>query len=58
MLKKSSYTAKTSWDELSLIAKSSYDSGDVSQTEYIQLIEKAKKIYHKDKKKKKVVEDQ
>jgi Ca-activated chloride channel homolog len=58
LLKKSSYTAKTSWDELSLIAKTSYDSSDVSQTEYIQLIEKAKKIYHKDKKKKKVVEEQ
>jgi Ca-activated chloride channel homolog len=58
LLKKSSYTAKTSWDELSLIAKASYDSSDVSQTEYIQLIEKAKKIYHKDKKKKKVIEDQ
>jgi Ca-activated chloride channel family protein len=58
LLKKSSYTAKTSWDELSLIAKACYDSSDVSQTEYILLIEKAKKIYHKDKKKKKVVEEQ
>jgi Ca-activated chloride channel family protein len=53
LLKKSSYTSKTGWDDLSLIAKASYDSADVSQVEYIQLIEKAKKIYHKDKKKKK-----
>lgn len=55
MLKKSSYTQKTSWDELTLIAKSSYDPKDVSQNEYVLLIEKAKKIYHKDKKKKKPV---
>ncbi|HEY2350222.1 MAG TPA: von Willebrand factor type A domain-containing protein [Puia sp.] len=53
LLKKSSYTSKTSFDDLSLIAKASYDTADVSQVEYIQLIEKAKKIYHKDKKKKK-----
>ena len=58
LLKKSSYTAKTSWDELALIAKASYDSSDVSEAEYILLIEKAKKIYHKDKKKKKVPEDE
>jgi Ca-activated chloride channel family protein len=53
LLKKSTYTQKTSWDELALIAKSSYDPNDVSQTEYIMLIDKAKKIYHKEKKKKK-----
>jgi len=58
LLKKSTYTPKTSWDELSLIAKASYDSSDASQTEYIQLIEKAKKIYHKEKKKKKVAEEE
>jgi Ca-activated chloride channel homolog len=56
MLKKSSYTGKTTWDELSLMAKTSYDPNDVSQNEYFQLIDKAKKIYHKDKKKKVVVE--
>jgi Ca-activated chloride channel family protein len=53
LLKKSTYTQKTSWDELSLIAKASYDPSDASQNEYIQLIEKAKKIYHKEKKPKK-----
>ena len=52
LLKKSPYTGKTTWDELSLIAKASYDPNDVSQTEYLLLIEKAKKIYHKEKKKK------
>src|SRR5450432_914983 len=59
MLKKSGFTGKTTWDELTLMAKSSYDPKDVSQNEYIQLIEKAKKIYHKEKKiKKKVVLEQ
>jgi Ca-activated chloride channel homolog len=53
LLKKSSYTQNTTWDQLSLMAKESYDSSDALQTEYLQLIEKAKKIYHKDKKKKK-----
>ena len=58
LLKKSSFTAKENWDDLSLIAKASYDSSDASQIEYIQLIEKAKKIYHKEKKKKKIAEEQ
>jgi Ca-activated chloride channel family protein len=54
LLKKSIYTRKSSWDELAIIARSSYDPKDVSQSEYILLIDKAKKIYHKDKKKKKI----
>jgi Ca-activated chloride channel homolog len=58
LLKKSTYTQKSTWDELSLMAKSSYDPNDVSQTEYLLLIEKARKIYHKDKKKKKTLVDQ
>jgi Uncharacterized protein containing a von Willebrand factor type A (vWA) domain len=57
MLKKSAYTRKTTWDELTLMAKSSYDPKDVSQIEYLMLIEKAKKIYHKDRKKKKPVKE-
>jgi Ca-activated chloride channel family protein len=55
LLKKSVYTQKTSWDELALIAKSSFDPKDVSQNEYLLLIDKAKRIYHKDKKKKKPI---
>ena len=55
LLRKSVYTQKTSWDELALIAKASYDPNDVSQTEYLELIDKAKKLYHKEKKKKKTV---
>ena len=58
LLKKSVYTEKTSWDDLALIAKASYDPNDVSQTEYIGLIDKAKKIYHKEKKKKKTVKEE
>src|SRR5450432_3207273 len=53
LLKKSSYTQKMTWDELALLARSSYDPMDVSQAEYVLLIDKAKKIYHKEKKKKK-----
>jgi hypothetical protein len=53
LLKKSAYTQKASWEELELIATSSYDQHDVSQSELLVLIEKAKKIYHKQKKIKK-----
>ena len=55
MLKKSPYAGKTTWDELALMAKVSYDPMDVSQNEYVLLIAKAKKIYHKEKKMKKVI---
>jgi Ca-activated chloride channel family protein len=57
LLKKSTFTEKATWDELALLAKTSYDPNDVSQTEYLQLIDKAKKIYHKEKKKKKTTRD-
>ncbi|MEJ0080969.1 MAG: YfbK domain-containing protein [Puia sp.] len=58
LLRKSTFTEKATWDELALLAKTSYDPNDVSQTEFLQLIDKAKKIYHKEKKKKKTTEDQ
>jgi Ca-activated chloride channel homolog len=57
LLKKSTYTQKTSWDELELIAKASYDPNNVAQAEYILLIDKAKKIYHRERKKKKGMEN-
>jgi Ca-activated chloride channel family protein len=53
LLKKSTYTQKISWDELANIAKASYDPKNIPQSEYILLIDKAKKIYHKERKKKK-----
>ncbi len=57
LLKKSPYTQKTSWDTLALLAKTSYDPNDVSQNEFMLLIDKAKKIYHKDKKRKKTIKE-
>jgi Ca-activated chloride channel family protein len=58
LLRKSVYTQKTTWDELALMARASYDPNDVSQTEYLELIDKAKKLYHKEKKKKKTVKEE
>jgi Ca-activated chloride channel family protein len=58
LLKKSNFTQKSSWDELSLMARASYDTNNVSQNEYVLLIDKAKKIYHKDKKRKKAVKEE
>ena len=56
LLRKSPYTQKSQWDQLELIAKESYDPNDISEKEYLSLIEKAKKIYHRDKKRKKTAE--
>lgn len=58
LLKKSTYTQKATWDELESIARFSYDQHDVSQSEFLVLIDKAKKIYHKEKKKKKSVKQE
>jgi Ca-activated chloride channel family protein len=58
LLKKSTYTQKATWDELESIARFSYDQNDVSQSEFLVLIDKAKKIYHKEKKKKKSVKQE
>jgi Ca-activated chloride channel homolog len=58
LLKKSPYIQKATWDELTLLAKSSYDPKNVSQNEFVLLIDKAKKIYHKEKKKKKTVKEE
>jgi len=41
----------------SWIAKNSSDPNDVPQVEYLGLIEKAKKLYHKEKKKKKTQDE-
>ena len=57
LLKKSPYTQKSSWEDLELMARASYDPNDVSQTEYLLIIGKAKKIYHKERKKKKPVKE-
>jgi hypothetical protein len=43
------------WDDLIDLANQSYDPDDVAQKEFITLAEKAKKIYAKEKKKRKMV---
>jgi Ca-activated chloride channel family protein len=58
LLKKSPYTNKATWEELELIARSSYDQRDVSQSEFLLLIDKAKKLYHKQKKTKKSLKEE
>jgi len=56
LLKKSRFTEKLSWNDLAKMAGESYDLNDPSQKEYLLMIEKAKKIYHKNRKKKNVHE--
>jgi Ca-activated chloride channel family protein len=53
LLRKSKYLEKVSWDELLKMSIASYDPNDVSQTEYLSLIEQAKKIYHRKRKSRK-----
>lgn len=50
LLKKSRFTEKISWDELLKMSTASYDPNDISQKEYLLMIEQAKKIYHKNRK--------
>jgi Ca-activated chloride channel homolog len=53
LLKKSKFVSLATWDEAEQIANSSLDPNDVAQKDFILLIEKAKKLYAKEKKKKK-----
>ncbi|PWT75104.1 MAG: hypothetical protein C5B59_09645, partial [Bacteroidetes bacterium] len=55
LLKKSRFLKNISWDDLIDLANQSYDPEDVAQKEFITLAEKAKKIYAKEKKKRKLV---
>jgi Ca-activated chloride channel family protein len=57
LLKNSPFIKGTSWEDVIQIARQSYDPNDVSQTEFLGLVEKAKKIYAKEKKKKKSKSD-
>ena len=52
-LKQSKYIKEVDWDDIETIAVNSYDSKSYLQTEFIQLVEKAKKIYGTKKKKRK-----
>ncbi len=52
LLKNSKYTEKAGWQEAWNIANGSYDPANVSQKEYLVMVDKAKKIYQKERKKK------
>jgi len=50
LLKESVYAKKMSWNETIILANESYDQSDPIQKEFITIIEKAKKIYLRGKK--------
>lgn len=52
-LKQSKYLKDTDWEDIQTIASNCYDPASYLQTEFLQLIEKAKKVYSYKKKKKK-----
>ena len=55
LLKKSRYMKDVTWDDVMEIANQSFDKNDIAQKEFIDLIDKAKKLYAKEKKKKKKI---
>jgi Ca-activated chloride channel family protein len=50
ILRESKFVKSIGWNDISILAGSSYDPKDVVQREFLTLIEKAKKIYGKRKK--------
>ncbi|MBV4357041.1 vWA domain-containing protein [Pinibacter aurantiacus] len=50
ILRESKFVKTIGWNDISILAASSYDSKDVVQREFLTLVEKAKKIYGKRKK--------
>jgi Ca-activated chloride channel family protein len=53
LLKKSRFTEKISWDDLLKMSEASFDRNDISQQEYLTMLEQAKKIYHRNRKSRK-----
>jgi Ca-activated chloride channel family protein len=51
LLKESVYAKQVTWNEAIIAANESYDKSDAAQTEFIAMLEKARKIYSKRKKK-------
>lgn len=51
MLKKSKYWKNAKWNDIIALANSSYDEKDSLQKEFLALVEKAKKIYSRERKK-------
>ncbi|MEO8582607.1 MAG: von Willebrand factor type A domain-containing protein [Flavitalea sp.] len=52
LLKESNYAKKTTWNETVILANESYDRNDAVQKEFISIVEKAKKIYNRGRKRK------
>jgi Ca-activated chloride channel family protein len=50
LLKESAYTKRISWNDPIILANESFDSNDAIQKEFIAIIEKAKRIYSRRKK--------
>jgi Ca-activated chloride channel family protein len=57
LLKQSKFMKQIGWNDVMEVASQSYDSKDPAQAEFITLIDKAKKIYAKEKKRKKSKND-
>lgn len=53
LLKQSDYAKNYTWNDVSLVAKGAVDMTDYSQVEFLNMLEKAKKIYSNGRKKKK-----
>ena len=51
LLKESVYSKQVTWNEAIIAANETYDKSDPMQTEFIAIMEKAKKIYSKRRKK-------
>jgi Ca-activated chloride channel homolog len=58
LLKQSKFMNQIGWNDVIEVANQSYDSKDPAQAEFILLLDKAKKIYAKEKKKKKSKEQE
>ena len=52
ILKNSQYTKMIGWNDALILANESFNKDDALQVEFVSIIEKAKKIYMKTKKKK------
>ncbi|MFT3681532.1 MAG: von Willebrand factor type A domain-containing protein [Ferruginibacter sp.] len=57
-LRESKFINKTNWDNIELLATSSYNPNEYLQKEFMQLVDAAKKMYAGDKKKKKKKKDE
>jgi Ca-activated chloride channel family protein len=55
LLRHSKYASYASFNEVEKIAKASLNNNDYLQTEFIELVDKVKKIYSKKNKKKNVL---